>query len=235
MKGIVCSLLLSALGMHVPAHAQIPVTDVGAITQLIMQLEQQYEQLDVAQDQLAQVEETNAVLTGSRGMQRLLSHLQRNYLPHNARELDLALQGLSKAYPRLSAEVRSTLEANSILTASEIDGLDPGDRAELQAARRAAALHKALSNEQLATTSNRFDALQELIDALGDVDDPKASLDLTARIAAEQTMATNEANKLRILDQSLAAEERLNKQRRRERVIQGIGSLRALPELGLQR
>ncbi|GFE82476.1 P-type DNA transfer protein VirB5 [Steroidobacter agaridevorans] len=234
MKGVVCLLLFGALGMHIPANAQIPVTDVGAITQLIMQLEQQYEQLDVAQDQLAQVEQTHAVLTGSRGMQRLLSHLQRNYLPHNAHELNLALQGISAAYPRLSAEVRSTVDANSILTAGEIAVLDSGDRAELEAARRAAALHKALSNEQLATTSDRFAALQELIDALGDAHDPKASLDLTARIAAEQTMAANEANKLRSLDQALAAEERLNAQRRRERVIQGIGSLRSLPPLGLQ-
>jgi type IV secretion system protein VirB5 len=219
--------------MHAPAHAQIPVTDVAAIAQLIMQLQRQDMQLDLSQDQLAQAEETHAVLTGSRGMQRLLSHLQRNYLPHNAHELALALQGISAAYPSLSAQVRSTLDANSILTPSEIEGLDPGDRAELQAARRAAALLKALSNEQLATTSNRFDALQALIDALGDADDPKASLDLTARIAAEQTMATNEANKLRILDQALAAEERLNEQRRRERVIQGIGSFRTLPPLGL--
>lgn len=233
VKVIVLVVLLGSLGVHAPVHAQIPVTDIAAIAQLIMQLERQDMQLDLSHEQLVQAVETHAALTGSRGMQRLLSDLQRNYLPRNGRELALALEGSSDAYPDLSAQVRSALDANSILTAEDLGGLDPGDRAELQAARRAAALQKALSSEQLATSSNRFDALQALIDALGDVDDPKATLDLTARIAAEQTMATNEANKLRSLDQALAAEERLNEQRRRERVIQGIGSLRVLPPLGL--
>lgn len=233
LRVIVLVVLLGALGVHAPVHAQIPVTDIAAITQLIMQLERQDLQLDLSHEQLVQAVETHAVLTGSRGMQRLLSGLQRNYLPRNGRELALALEGISEAYPNLSAQVRSAIDANSILTAGEIDALDPGDRAELQAARRAAALQKGLANEQLATSSNRFDALQQLIDALGGADDPKASLDLSARIAAEQTMVGNEANKLRSLDQALVAEERLNEQRRRERAVRGIGSLRDLPPLGL--
>lgn len=233
MKGMVLIILLGVLGVHAPVHAQIPVTDVAAITQLIMQLERQNLQLDLSHEQLVQAVETHAVLTGTRGMQRLLADLQRNYLPRNWRELAEALEGSGDAYPVLSAQVRSALDANSILTPEDIRVLDPGDRAELEAARRAAALKKALSSEQLATSSSRFDALQRLIDALGDVDDPKASLDLTARIAAEQTMATNEANKLHSLEQALAAEDRLTEQRRRERVVQGIGSLRVLPPLGL--
>lgn len=234
VRVIACLVVLCALSIHAPAHAQIPVTDIGAIAQLIMQMERQDMQLELSHEQLLQAVQTHSVLTGSRGMQRLLSNVQRNYLPQNGRELELALLGVSAAYPRLSADVRSVLDANAILTPTEIDSLDPGDRAELLAARRAAASLKALANEQLSTTSDRFGALQGLIDALANVNDPKASMDLTARIAAEQTMATNEANKLRILDQAIAAEERLNEQRRRERLIQAMGSLRSLPPLGLQ-
>jgi type IV secretion system protein VirB5 len=227
------AVLLGGLTQHVPAMAQIPVTDVAAIAQLIMQLQRQDQQLSITENHLTQARQTYGVLTGARGMERLLSQVRRNYLPRDGEELALVIQGISTAYPNLSANVRATLSANAILAAAEIAALDPGDRQELEAARRSAAALKALSSEQLHATSDRFGSLQSLIDALRGADDPKASMDLAARISAELTMVTNEANKLRVLDQSMDAERRLAELRRKERAIQGIGSLRSLPELGL--
>ena len=51
------------------------------------------------------------------------------------------------------------------------------------------------------TRSDRFTSLQQLISAIGGATDQKASLDLNARIAAEQGMLQNEQTKLQVLYQ----------------------------------
>ena len=112
--------------------------------------------------------------------------------------------------------------------------LSPIERAHLDAARRSTALLQALTHQSLATTSNRFASLQQLINAIGSANDPKAVLDLQARIGAETGMLTNEGSKLQVLYQAMQAEDRSQRQRRDEQAIADIGSLRALPPLGLR-
>jgi type IV secretion system protein VirB5 len=80
-------------------------------------------------------------------------------------------------------------------------------------------------------TSQRFSALQQLINRIATAQDPKAIQDLQARIQAEQNMLTNEQTKLQSLYQMAKAEEAAQQQRTREQVISGHGgfSTRFLP------
>jgi type IV secretion system protein VirB5 len=100
-------------------------------------------------------------------------------------------------------------------------------------ARQNAAALEGLSRQALANTSQRFGAIQQLIDAIGGAPDQKAILDLQARIGAEAGMLQNEASKLQTLYRITDAEERARVQREREYALAGIGSLRALPAMGL--
>jgi type IV secretion system protein VirB5 len=215
------------------ARAQIPVTDVGAIVQLIAQLQQLQEQLLVARDTLRQAEDAYESMTGRRGMERLLEGTVRNYLPEDWLELERAVHGAAAAHSALAREINRILELNSVLSEASLAAFAPADRGEIDAARRSAALLQALSAESLANTSERFGSLDELIRAIGRADDPKAIAELQARIGAEQGMLQNEANKLFVLYQSAQAQELTRRQRERERAIAGVGRLRNRPSLGL--
>jgi type IV secretion system protein VirB5 len=215
------------------AHAQWAVVDVGAIAQLVQQVETMREQLGTAREQLTQAREQYDAMTGSRGMESLLRNVERNYLPGNWADLAAALQGMQGAYGALGAEMQSALQANAVLSASQLAALSPAERADLEATRRSIAMLQALARQALATTSQRFGAIEQLIDAIPAATDQKAALDLQARIGAEATMLANEQAKLQVLHQAAQAESDAQQQRLLERAITDLGSMRRLPALGL--
>jgi type IV secretion system protein VirB5 len=217
------------------ARAQWAVVDVGAIAQLIQQIATMRDQLQTARNQLSQAQRAYESVTGSRGMENLLQNTVRNYLPSDWRELESAINQGVGTYQALSSQVRSILDANAVLTPQQLARLSPQDRAAVEAQRRVLATRQALTREALQNTSRRFSDLQELVSAIGSADDPKAVMDLQARIAAEQAMLANEQGKLQVLYQLSQAEEAAARQRRREQAIADIGSLRDLPAMGLAR
>ena len=227
-------IALLTLGAVRPAAAQFAVIDIASITQLIQQYQTLQQQLTTVQAHLTQARLEYAALTGGRGMQLLLSGTPRNYLPTDWSTLASVLQGGSGGYGSLAASEQSLVGTNAVLRGTALARLSPIERAHLDAARRSTALLQALTHQSLATTSNRFASLQQLINAIGSANDPKAVLDLQARIGAETGMLTNEGSKLQVLYQAMQAEDRSQRQRRDEQAIADIGSLRALPALGLR-
>jgi type IV secretion system protein VirB5 len=226
--------LLVLLSLFVaPAHAQFAVIDVGAIAQLIEQVQTLREQLTTARDQLTEARSTLESMRGERGMEQLLAGTVRNYLPPDWAQIEAVLRQTHAGYQGLSGQVRAVLTANAILTAAQMGTLSQAEREQIEAARRAAAMLQVLTREALSSASNRFAAIQQLIEAIHRAQDQKAILDLQARIAAEQGMLQNEQTKLDVLYQTAQAEEWARLQRSREQAIADIGSLRHLPAMGL--
>jgi type IV secretion system protein VirB5 len=124
--------------------------------------------------------------------------------------------------------------ANAVLSPSAVAALSPTERSLLQSQRQNTALLQAVSQQALSTTSSRFASTQQLINTIGSASDPKAILDLQARIAAEQGMLQTDQSKLQALYQAAQAEESAQHQRAREQAIVDSGSLRQLPAMGLQ-
>ena len=231
LRLLAACLLLSA-GAPV-VHAQWAVIDVGAIAQLIEQIATMQQQLETARNTLRQAEQQFRATTGGRGMERLLSGTDRNYLPANWAQLEAAVQRADGTYRALGARLQTVLNDNALLSDERIAALSPMEREQLEAARRSAAMSQVTSRQALETTSGRFEALQQLVDAIPAAQDQKAILDLQARIAAEQAMLINEQTKLNVLHQVAQAEELARKQRIREQALTDIGSLRRLPPMGL--
>lgn len=227
---VACLLLIS--GTHA-VHAQWAVIDVGAIAQLIEQIATMQQQLETARNTLRQAEQQYRATTGGRGMERLLSGTDRNYLPANWAQLEAAVVRADGTYRALGARLRAVLNDNALLSDERIAALSPIEREQLEAARRSAAMSQVTSRLALESTSGRFEALQQLVDAIPAAQDQKAILDLQARIAAEQAMLVNEQTKLNVLHQVAQAEELARKQRIREQALTDIGSLRRLPPMGL--
>ena len=215
------------------AHGQIPVTDVGAIFQLVTQVQTLAQQLQTIQNQLAQARQEYQSITGPRGMQNLLSGTNRNYLPTTWSQLQGMLNGASGTYGALSMSIQTLMAGNSVLSATNLAAMSPVERNAIQAQRQSAALRQAVSQQALSTTSNRFASLQQLINAIPAATDQKAILELHARIGAEQGMLQNEQTKLQMLLQAAQADEAAQRQRLREQAIADGGNLRRLPPLGL--
>jgi type IV secretion system protein VirB5 len=224
--------VLLTLGITPSAQA-IPVIDASAIAQLVKQLTTMKQQLTAARDQLTQAKNTFKSMNGSRGMEQLLSGTVRNYLPADWAQLDAAIRQGVSSYQALAADVQAAIQGNAVLNAQQLALLSPAEREQLDAARRSAAMLQVTARQALSATSNRFASIQQLIDAIPRAQDPKAIMDLQARIAAEQGMLANEQTKLQVLYQAAQAEEWARVQRAREQGIADIGSLRGLPAMGL--
>lgn len=219
-------VILGGLGVIRPVLAQFAVIDVGAITQLILQVQQLEQALQIAQATLTQAQQAYAAITGGRGMELLLAGTIRNYLPVNWAQL---LTGAGA----LGADVAATIERNAILTPDVTAEFSPDETSVLKARRSAVALNEALARQELANVSARFEAIQTLINAIPRAEDEKAVLDLQARIQAEQGMLENENSKLHVLYEAAQSQEQTARQRADEQAIQDIGNLRALPAMGL--
>ncbi|HTW37209.1 MAG TPA: type IV secretion system protein [Steroidobacteraceae bacterium] len=213
------SIWIAALVAAPAAHAQFAVIDVASIAQLIQQIELMEQALATAQGELRQAEAAYQAITGARGMESLLSGIQRNYLPTSSGELKALLDQSSTPYPLLSSSMQSSLATNAVLTPQQLGALPPDSAAHLQAVRRTTALLQAIASDALATSSSRFSALQQLISAIGLATDQKGSLDLHARTAAEQAMLQNEQTKLEVLYRALEAQQWSDKQRARELIV----------------
>lgn len=229
----VAFLGLLAFAAARPAAAQFAVIDVASLTQLIQEYQTLQQQVATARSQLSQAQSEYAAITGNRGMQNLLSGTLRNYLPTDWTQLSQVMSGSSASFPALASSITGLIHSNAILTPSQVALLSPTQQAQLAAARQNPALLAAMAQTALANSSNRFIELQSLISAIGSATDQKASLDLTARITAEQGMLQNEATKLQVLYQVAQSQEWARAQRAREQAIADQGSLRKLRPMGL--
>lgn len=231
--------MIAAAAVFAPLHAQagIPVIDMAAVANLIQQLgawqqqlsgmQKQYDQLRQSNNQLQQ---TYSAMTGTRGMEQLLPtpNEARNYLPSSYSDLMNTVNGASPGYSGLSTQIQSIMRANSILSNSQMNALSPEMRQVVEQGRQASAMLSGTTQTAYQNTSQRFSALQQLIDRIGTSQDPKAIQDLQARIQAEQSMLTNEQTKLQSLYQSAQADELARRQRNREKSAADVGSARSL-------
>lgn len=196
------------------AHAQFAVFDGAAVAQLLTEVRTIEQEVVMTQFQLQ-------AMTGERGMDRLLAGTNRNYLPTDWATVDSAMQGSSDG--TFSTEVQAAQQANAVLTPEQLAALPPASSETILARRQSVALLQALTRVALATSSNRFSSLQLLIDAIARAGDQKASLDLNARIDAEQSMLQNDQTKLQALYQGALAQRWADQQRMHEQLIAAHG------------
>jgi type IV secretion system protein VirB5 len=212
-----------SLGLAPQAHAQWAVIDVSALAQLMQQVQTLDQALTTARGQLTQAQQEFQAMSGSRGMQNLLSGTVRNYLPSNVADLNAALSQVSSGYSGLTSTVQAAVQANAVLSPQQLAALPANQQARIAAWRSTIALLQGITSSALSNSSSRFTALQQLISSIGTAADQKAALDLQARIGAEAGMLQNEQTKLQSLYQTVQAQQWVNAQQDREAVIAGHG------------
>jgi type IV secretion system protein VirB5 len=205
------------------ARAQWAVIDVSSIAQLMQEVQILDQAVNTARGQLAQAEQEYQSITGTRGMQNLLSGTVRNYLPSNTADLMAALAQVNSGYSGLSGSIQTAIRTNAVLSPQQLAALPPTEQARIAAWRSTVAMLQAITGAALSNSSSRFSALQQLITAIGSASDQKAALDLQARIGAESGMLQNEQTKLQSLYQVAQAQQWLNTQQDQEAIIAGHG------------
>ena len=224
---LAAALLASVVALtplSIARGAGIPVIDVTAIAQLTKQVEYWLQQIQLMQNQLNQLQQAYSAMTGPRGMENLLAGTARNYLPQDWNEMLKVLNNTSNTYSGLSSQVQAAITANAVLSARELGAMTPQQRQFIADGRSAAAMLQVLTQAAYQNTSQRFAAIQQLINVLATAGDPKAVLDLQARVQSEQAMLQNEQTKLQTLYQAAQAQQWAQEQRTREAAINSIGS-----------
>lgn len=214
--------------LSIARGAGIPVIDVTAIVQLTKQVEYWLQQIQLMQNQLNQLQQAYAAMTGARGMENLLAGTARNYLPQDWNEMLKVLNNTSNTYSGLSSQVQAAVTANAVLSERELGAMTPQQRQFIADGRSAAAMLQVLTQAAYQNTSQRFAAIQQLINVLATAGDQKAVLDLQARVQSEQAMLQNEQTKLQTLYQAAQAQQWAQEQRGREESIKDIGSINSL-------
>ena len=227
VAGVVAAVALGA-GMAAPAQAQMAVIDVAAVAKLLQQINFWKQQITAMANELNQLKQTHASLTGPRGMQALLPLVdaQRNYLPKDWAEVAKVLQGQSAQYGALANSVNALVDSRAVLTAADLGQMTLQERTSVEQARRQAAGRAVMTREAFAQASARFASLAQLVQAIGGAADAKAILDLQGRIDAEQAMLENEQAKLTLLTQAAEADRLLQEQQLRELAIAGHGDFK---------
>jgi len=218
---LICTYLCLAAAS---AQAQWAVVDIPATVQLVQEVLTARQQLLTLKSQLQQAQQVLESMSGARGMQQLLGGVNRNYLPATWNQLMALSQNSSGAYGSLSANVQSIIGSNAVLSPQRLATLSPADQQQILAARQSSATRLAISESALVNASNRFAAIQSLINAMSSATDQKGILDLQARINAELGMLQNEQAKLQALSQAFQAQEAVVREQQREQAIAGQGS-----------
>jgi type IV secretion system protein VirB5 len=226
---IVNMLIILTMGN---AHGTgIPVVDAASIAKdaiswakQVADMKLQYDQLVDEYDQAVKNYES---ITGIRNMADLVNNpASRYYIPAEYQDvLQLSAGIMGGDYDDLQNRVAALREGAKLLDIDD-SWIDEDSIAGIAfvAAQNQIAINSALSEKAFDEINLRTNNLQTLLDKVNDAPDGKDIADLTARIAAEQAMLTNESNKLTALNQARESFWETRKQQGYERRKISLGS-----------
>lgn len=217
-----------ALAAHSPAMALTTVFDPALLTQALQQMQawgQQYQQMS---SQIRQLQQANAAMSGDRGMAGLLGNQNRTYLPPNWNQAMTTLNQGGTTYGQLAAVTRQIKEAQAVLSQQEAGKMSPQMQQYLEQTRNLTASQQAIGQSAYNTAAQRVNTLQALTNALNGQTDPKAVMDLQARIASEQAALANDQAQLQSVAQLTAAQSVAHQSMVNEMRAKAAGSGRIL-------
>lgn len=215
------------------AHAQLAVYDAASYAKLIQQATTAVNQLNELKTQVIQGQELFASLNTPSGVSSIASALGvpslRSFLPDTS-----ALSGVTggdfSALGAIGAKADAIRSANRLWTAPANDPLG----ADMEAAGQRAARDLALGQSVTDAGAQRLEGLKDLQAAIDAAPNARAVMDLQARATTEQAMIANDQMRLQGIAMAQAAEDRLQAQRDRERMLAARDARMATYRRGFQ-
>lgn len=211
------TILVALLTLHAtPGQAQVIVHDPTSYGRLIQQAQTALDQLTALKAQVAESQRLYDALNQASGAGALAPALAAPTLRAVVPDADTflaAARGDLEALGALGRKAQALRDTNRLYTA---DPARPGDL-ELEEAGNRAARDVALGQAVASAGAERLAGLQTLASAIDTAPNVRAVADIQARLAAEQTLIANDQMRLQALAMTQAAEERLARQRAKER------------------
>ncbi len=185
------------------AKANYPVFDSANFGKMV-------ESVGALHEQVRQLEATYKAVSGSRGLGNVLYNPQlKQYLPVDwAKVYDAAAQG---SYAGISGTLRD------IRAAERLTGTVAEDLEKVRArSRQSAEADKAVGLRAFEGAKQRLVQIEALMSQVNLTKDAKGVAEIQARIAVEQAAVQNETTKLQLVSMLQRAEEKLEREQRRE-------------------
>ncbi len=208
------TLILVMFTFNTQAYAQgIPVYDAASFAQFITQLDKMAQDYQKQLEQLQEATRQTQALTGTRGMGSLVNgdfeRSLRQYVPDDwsqtmqlldAGNLPPGALGTQNIYSQLYNDYAP-------ISGSDFISGDPSGPVAQSLDRRTATTYAAMAASEQAfnNISARMQTYETLLEELNNTDDLKASLDLQARITAENGLILSELMRLSTIQTQLRA------------------------------
>jgi len=196
---VATALLLAAT----EASANYPVFDAANFGKMV-------ESVIALHEQVRQLEATYKAVSGSRGLGNVLYSPQlKQYLPEDwAKVYDAAAEG---KYGGISGTLKD------IRRAERLTGTVAEELEKVRArSRRSAEVDKAVGLRAFDGAKQRLSQIEALMNRVNLTKDAKGVAEIQARIAVEQAAVQNETTKLQLVSMLQRAEEKLEREQRRE-------------------
>lgn len=201
----------------------IPVIDVANLANTAANLQEWSKQLTEMKNQLGQLQQTYNSLNGLRNVGSLLNNeLLVQYLPRDYQtSLTALLNGTGGDFAGISGTLNNIVAANQVYSCSTLN-TDPALINQCKSQWNKLALDKNIGDAGYKQASKNIDNLQSFVSSINTSSDPKSLQDLQARIAVEQVRMQNEQVKLETIKMMVAADEKLQTQKRRDAFQSGL-------------
>lgn len=195
------------------AHAGIPVIDAANLAQAIQQVlawSQQYQQMV---SQIQQMQSQYNSLTGSRNLGDILNNpALQQVVPA---DVGTVLQGINTGgYSGLTSAAQGIRNAAMKYNCADRTG---DAKTTCEAVLNMNAQQQAYQQSALQTITQRVSQIQSLQSQINLTQDPKAIAELQARIAAENTQVTNDANRIAVMQALAQSQQQAAEQAQKER------------------
>lgn len=221
-KNLIAIGFLSFFAAVLPAHAQIPVTDVASLAQQIQQVASWGQQIQSMKDQLAQQQQLFSSMNGSRGLGQLLNNpALKSALPADWQNVYSSIQ--SGGYSGLTGSAKAIRDANAIY---DCNAGAANSVARCNREMNKTAQDKAFANDAYIASQRRLDNIQALMGQIDNATDTKQIQDLQVRMQAENAMIQNEQTKLMMFKMMADSEDKLIAQQKHEQDMKNISATR---------
>ena len=215
------------------AHAQLAVYDATSYAKLIEQATTAVNQLNQLKTQVTQGQQLFSSLNDASGVSQVASALGvpslRSFLPDTS-AFSAVTRGDFSALGAIGAKAEGIRSANRLWTAPTDDAYG----ADIEAAGQRAARDLALGQSVTDAGAQRLEGLKDLQAAIDTAPSARAVMDLQARATTEQAMIANDQMRLQGIAMAQAAEDRLQAQRERERMLAAREARMAAYKQGFQ-
>jgi type IV secretion system protein VirB5 len=212
---IACLISVSAIGA---VQASLPVIDIANLTQAISQVNAWKQQYDQMAQQYAQLKQQYAATTGTRNLGNIANNpALQAVIPSDVADLYASIQQIGSG--GMTPQAQAIRDRTKIY---DCEGRIGADLVSCQALLSNTVQLQALSQNAMSVVNQRVAQIQTLQNQISATNDAKAIAELQARLQAENTQVSNDANRLMVMKTLAEAADRSAQQAIKERELKNL-------------